>query len=236
MRNTQIALGLVALMGISIGCGTSNPSWPSSIGRPIPDAASTDTAASQKPPFTVSPSVGLIGEEIRITGGGFARDVSVKLDGVAAQVLNVNTIGAIINFTTPAHQTGAVDVVVTNPGSVSSTLAGGFTYVAAEAFSVTASPSVVKPGGALTVKWTAPAGRTCIGGGDWVALYRSEDGDVTTSSNGHSDLWYDHLCGATSGSSALTAPTQPGQYDFRYMVGGREIAASRSNTITVEGK
>ena len=49
--------------------------------------------------------------------------------------------------------------------------------------------------------------------------------------NGHSDLWFEHLCGATSGTSTLSAPPQPGQYEFRYMVG--DTAVARSGPVTV---
>jgi IPT/TIG domain-containing protein len=234
MKNTHIIiLSFVAIVVISLGCGTP-PSAPSSLAAPV--AAPAAAAATAVPPttgaFTVSPMAGPIGEEIRILGAGFVPGATVTLDGMAARVVAVHPAGTTIYVTTPAHAAGTVDVVVTNAGT-SVTLAGGYTFVPVDVFSVTASPSVVTPGGAMTVKWVAPIGRSCLGGGDYVALYRLEDGDLTTSSNGHSDLWYDHLCGATSGTKALTAPTQPGQYDFRYMVGGRDTAVARTNPITV---
>ena len=81
--------------------------------------------------------------------------------------------------------------------------------------------------------WLIVAAVGLSGGGDWIALYRVEDSDLTTATNGHSDLWYDHLCGGTSGTLALTAPAQPGQYDFRYLVGGRDVAVARSTPVTV---
>ena len=81
------------------------------------------------------------------------------------------------------------------------------------------------------MSWVAPSGRGCIGGGDWVALFRVGDPDITGAANGHSDLWFEHLCGATSGTSTLSAPPQPGQYEFRYMVG--DTAVARSNAVTV---
>ena len=81
------------------------------------------------------------------------------------------------------------------------------------------------------MSWVAPRGQGCNGGGDWVAIYRVGDPDITGAANGHSDLWFDHLCGATSGTRALSAPAQPGQYEFRYMVG--DSAVVRSNPVTV---
>ena len=95
----------------------------------------------------------------------------------------------------------------------------------------TASPSLVTPGGELTLGWVAPSGRGCSGGGDWIAIYKVGDPDITGAANGHSDLWYDHLCGGTSGTFKLSAPPQLGQYEFRYMVGDNSVA--RSNTVTV---
>ena len=81
------------------------------------------------------------------------------------------------------------------------------------------------------MSWVAPSGQGCNGGGDWVAIYRVGDPDITGATNGHSDLWFDHLCGATSGTRTLSAPAQPGQYEFRYMVGATAVA--RSNPVTV---
>ena len=103
--------------------------------------------------------------------------------------------------------------------------------VTLEGISLTASPSLVTSGGQLTMSWVAPSGRGCNGGGDWVALFRVGDPDITGAANGHSDLWFVHLCGATSGTSTLSAPPQPGQYEFRYMVGSTAVA--RSSPVTV---
>jgi hypothetical protein len=100
-----------------------------------------------------------------------------------------------------------------------------------EGISLIASPSFVISGEQLTMRWAVPSGRGCAGGGDWVALYRVGDPDFTGAANGHSDLWFLHLCDATSGSSTLSAPPEPGQYEFRYMMGDTGVA--RSNEVTV---
>ena len=99
-------------------------------------------------------------------------------------------------------------------------------------FSVTASPSFVTPGGQLSMSWVAPSGQGCSGGGDWVAIFRVGDSDITGAANGHSDLWFTHTCGAISGTSMLSAPIDPGQYEFRYMIG--DIAVARSGPVTVQ--
>jgi hypothetical protein len=67
------------------------------------------------------------GTAVTLSGNAFTVGATVKFGGVAAvsvQVLNGNTITAV----TPPHATGAVDVVVTNPGGASATKANAFFY------------------------------------------------------------------------------------------------------------
>lgn len=103
--------------------------------------------------------------------------------------------------------------------------------VVSDSISLTASPSLVASGEQLTVSWVGPSGRGCIGGGDWIAIYRVGDPDVSGAANGHSDLWFVHVCGATSGTATLKAPLQPGEYEFRFMEG--DTAVARSSPVTV---
>jgi hypothetical protein len=100
-----------------------------------------------------------------------------------------------------------------------------------EVTSLTASPSLVTSGSQLTLNWVGPSGRGCNGGGDWIAIYRVGDPDISGAANGHSDLWFTHVCGATSGTATLSAPSQPGDYEFRFMVG--DTAVARSNPVTI---
>jgi hypothetical protein len=116
---------------------------------------------------------------------------------------------------------GVVDVAVINRGGVGATLSAGFTF---ESVFLTAVPLVIRPCGQLNVSWLAPAGRSCNGGGDWVALYRV--GELK-------ELWFTHLCGSAAGTSSLFAPLQPGEYEFRYMV--EDTAVARSSQVTVTG-
>jgi hypothetical protein len=227
MRMSVGILSLLGLVGMSLGCDKS-PS------APTPLAALTVTAVSPNTGFTVtaiSPTAGPIGEQVRVAGTGFLSGATLTLDGVAARVTGVNSAGTLIVATTPVHAAGTVDVVVTNPGGQLGTLTGGYTFVRFDVFSVTASPSLVTSGAQLTMSWVAPSGRGCSGGGDWVAIFRVGDPDITGATNGHSNLWFEHLCGATSGTSTLSAPPQPGQYEFRYMVG--DTAVARSGAVTV---
>jgi hypothetical protein len=67
------------------------------------------------------------GTAVTLSGNAFAVGATVKFGGVAAvsvQVPNGNTITAV----TPPHATGAVDVVVTNPGGATATKTNAFFY------------------------------------------------------------------------------------------------------------
>jgi hypothetical protein len=179
----------------------------------------------------VSPTNGptSISSEIRVTGTGFLNGAALTLGGTAAKVIRVT--GTTITAMTTVHAAGSVDVVVTNPDGPSVTLAGAYTFEVLSA-SLSASPGQVTSGDELTLNWTGPSGRGCNGGGDWIAIYRVGDPDNTGAANGHSDLWFEHVCGATSGTYRLSAPAVAGEYEFRFMVGDTSVA--RSNPVTVK--
>lgn len=76
-------------------------------------------------PYSGSTAGGTI---VTITGTGFLATPTVTIGGVAATgvaVVNATTLTA----TTGAHVTGTYDVVVTNPGGLSATIAAGYFYV-----------------------------------------------------------------------------------------------------------
>jgi hypothetical protein len=209
-----VSLLLVAAM--SLGCNKSSPTGPTSPATPAVPLAVT----------AISPARGLSGDAVSISGTGFLPGATVTLGGVQA---NVRALAStVVTVITPVHAAGTVDVVVTNPDGQSGTLTGGYTF---EVVSITASPSLVTSGGQLTTSWVAPSGRSCIGGGDWIAIFGVGDPDITGAANSHSDLWFVHTCGATFGTETLSAPTEPGQYEFRYMVGAASVA--RSSPVTV---
>jgi hypothetical protein len=166
------------------------------------------------------------GDFVRVSGQGFQSGATVVFDGIPARVTRITF--TTIDARTLAHEAGPVDVVVTNPDGQTGTLKAAYVF---DVFSVTGSPSLVAPGAELTVSWVSPSGRGCNGGGDWIAIYKVGAPDETGAANGHSDLWYDHVCGATSGTWKLTAPVEPGVYEFRFMAG--DFSAARSNPITV---
>ena len=209
----------VSVAATNLGCSDSPPWSPTATPPPSP-------APTPPPSFGIRysyPDAGPIsgGQAIRIYGSGFQSGATVTIDdqGVVVSEVTPTVIGA----RTSAHPAGIVDVVVTNPDGQSVRLTRGYQF---GVFSVSANPTVVGTRGQLTVSFTAPAGRNCNGGGDWIAIYRVGDSDDTGASNGHSDLWYDHLCGATAGARTLEAPDQPGDYEFRYLVGDTSVARS----------
>lgn len=74
---------------------------------------------------TSGPTTG--GTNVTITGINFNGQATVKFDTTLITNYNV-TSSTSITATTPPHAAGAVNVVVTNPDSQSSTLTNGFTY------------------------------------------------------------------------------------------------------------
>jgi hypothetical protein len=110
-------------------------------------------------------------------------------------------------------------------------LSNGYTDVArsntvtvnAVGFSLTATPATVSPGGTVTVNWTAPSGRP---GNDWIGFFKV--GAPSTPS-----IAWRYANGATSGSFTVTAPTQSGSYEFRYLLTDGYTDVARSNTVTV---
>jgi len=80
----------------------------------------------------VSPSVGPTtgGTSVTVTGSGFVNGAIVTVGGSAAT--NVTVVSATsITMKTPAHATGAVAVVVTNPDAQTGSLGNAFTFSAA---------------------------------------------------------------------------------------------------------
>jgi hypothetical protein len=78
---------------------------------------------------SVSPNTGTTtgGTPVTLTGRNFVSGARITFGGVAAS--SVVVVSATqITASTPPHKPGGVNVVVTNPGGQSGTLAGGFTY------------------------------------------------------------------------------------------------------------
>ena len=96
-------------------------------------------------------------------------------------------------------------------------------------YTATASAHTVTAGAPLSVSWSAPStyadGQT-DGRFDWVGLFKLDE--PTTS-----HYWEEGTRGAASGTLTLSAPTRPGQSEFRYLRNGEDVARARSGTVTV---
>lgn len=204
-RAVIASLGVVAAM--SLACSKSSPAPTAPGPTPL-----TVTA--------ISPATGLTGDKVTISGVGFLSGATVLFDGVRASVTSV--VNTTIVAAIPVHAAGTVDVVVANRDGQSGTLTGGFTH---QEVALTVSSSVVTAGGQLSVSWVAPSGRSS---GDWVSLFKVADTDANHG-------WFEHTGGATSGTVTLNAPEQPGQYEFRYLVGDHAVTRSSPVTVTAPG-
>ena len=117
-----------------------------------------------------------------------------------------------------------MDVLVTNPGGQSARLAEAFTYAVGQPYAVTPSQNTVAPGGQLSVSWTAPRG----GVSDSIGLFAV--GDPNTNYEQH---WWSYTDGLMFGTLTLSAPTQPGQDQFRYLLDDGFVDTVRSGVVTV---
>jgi hypothetical protein len=125
-----VRASLVALLGMTLGCGKNSPTGPSQ--QTIPGAVIPPASIT-----AVSPNTGSTGGStpVTITGTGFQSGATVALDGTALERRDVYVRNSTtIHFSTPAHAAGTVDVVVTNPGGQADRLTGGYTYDSPQSF------------------------------------------------------------------------------------------------------
>ena len=203
MNHRRLAQVLTAVLIVSplLACDSSSPTQP-------PASPVTVTA--------ISPAAGLSGDMLTVSGSGFRPGVTVMVGGTRARVATV--VDTLITLIAPYREAGAVDVVVVNQSGSSQTLVAGFTY---EAVAIHVSSETAAAGSELKVTWEAPGGRSAA---DWIGLFLLSD------DNDHYG-WHEPTGGVASGTLSLTVPTQPGRYEFRYLV--RDVAAAHSASVTV---
>lgn len=199
------------IMAIAPGCGGTSPTAPTS----PPQPALTVSSITPNTGSTVFTGM------VTIRGTGFISGAMVTLGGAATSVSVVNS--TTITATAPAHDVGTVDVLVVNPGGQSARLAGAFTYVDGT-YTLAPSQHTVAPGGELSISWTAPRGSVW----DWIGLFKL--GDPSTN---YESGWWKYTDGARSGTFTLSAPSQPGQYEFRYLLDDGFVDTVRSSPVTV---
>ncbi len=137
--------------------------------------------------------------------------------GIVRSMLAQGTLAAFLGITLGcgASSPAAPTPTAVTPAPVVPSPAGVYT--------VTAGTNMVGPGGQLSVSWTTSSG----GHNDWIALFKK--GDPNT---GHS-WWIGWTDGATSGTFTLTAPSQAGQYEFRYLLDDGYDNGAVSSLVTV---
>jgi hypothetical protein len=168
---------------------------------------------------SVTPSSALPSDRIRIVGTGFAPGATVTLGGLQTTSASVTPTSINVTVVSMRQVSDAVDVVVTNPGGQTATLARGFSY---DRVTLTVSPESLSTGQIFSVSW---AGVTSLRTDDWVGLFRPGDGNFDY-------LYYEYTNGRQSGVVTFTAP-QPGQYQFRYLLNDGYDDVARSNIVTV---
>jgi len=128
----------ILLMCISLGvagCTDSHSSAAPAAPSPIPQPAPQPTAL-QPTVTAITPNTGTTDGDAygMISGTQFQSGATVWLGGgVQALVRDESTIW----FWTTSHPAGTVDVIVTNPGGLSSRLAGGYTFAPPGSFDFT---------------------------------------------------------------------------------------------------
>jgi len=123
LRLMAEAAGLTSFPGAAAGA----PNMSEFFG-PTPNTAPSVTLASPGS----GPGAG--GTAVTISGSSFASGATVTFGGSSASATVIGS--TTINATAPAHASGAVNIVVTNPGGQSGTLTNGYVYAAASAPSV----------------------------------------------------------------------------------------------------
>ncbi len=161
---TERILADAAVPIASTACGTAGP--PNNVygwGR-LDVKAAVDLALVKPILSGLSPSYGSVqgGTSVTITGANFAPGASVTFGGDAA-ISVVVVAPDRITAVTPAHASGAVDVVVTNPDTKTATASGIFSYVTALPAALTEDPNgngVFEPGETVVVAptWTNISG------------------------------------------------------------------------------
>jgi hypothetical protein len=139
-RREKTAILLTLCLGL-VGCGDSAtrsapfaPSSPSA-SQPTPQPNPPPTSTGTRPTAAaIEPKIGATqgGAWGTITGTNFEPGAMVKLGGRSVQAFVVDP--KTINFWTVAHVPGYVDVVVSNPGGLSTTLDRAFTFAPRELF------------------------------------------------------------------------------------------------------
>ena len=155
------AATISVLAGLTLGCDKSpGVTGPSNFLGPAVLSVTSIAPVAARP-----------GSTVRILGAGFTAGATVTMGGVAARILSSNNFSTI-DVIAPDHDAGSVDVVVTNPGARTVTLAGAFRFTTV---TISVSANEVTAGSELTVSWIVPdQGESSLvrGAEDAIGLWR----------------------------------------------------------------
>ncbi len=195
---------LLTLSGVSSGCaGPSqfNPSAPSA--APAPSTPSITISTPPPRIVAISPTIGFMGDTVKVTGTGFMSNVNLMLGEVSARVISIDS--ELITAIVPTHRGGIVDVSITNTDGQRTTVPAGFTY---DGVSITATPNSIEAGTELlTVSWVIPRVPP-----SWASIVLIKNVEL----RGHAPTLWEYSGLPASGTTTLKAPSAPGVYEFRY--------------------
>jgi phosphatidylinositol-3-phosphatase len=170
---------------------------------------------------TSGPAAG--GTTVTISGTGFAVGATVSFGGTAAT--NVNVVGSTtITAVTPAHASGPVNVVVTNPGGQNATSTNGYSYAAAAAPTVTAVNPTSGPtagGTSITITGTGfAAGATVtLGGATATGVIVNSSTTITATTPAHAAGTVDVVVTNSTGQSG----TKTSAFTYTAPAGGETV-------------
>ena len=197
-----------SLWAMTAGCGDKEPL------APTPPALFAVRS--------VSPTAGVPGQTVTVTGSGFLPGAILTFAGIQA-FDNVVT-SAHISATLPRVPAGIVTVGVINADGQRATLTAAFTVqlptTETQVVSFTVSPRVVAPGGELSISWAVSSPHSSA---DWIGLF-GVDIPMTSFQEGY---WHNVEAGL-SGTALFRAPLQPGEDQFRYLLDDGYVDIART--------
>ncbi|HEX8267630.1 MAG TPA: BACON domain-containing carbohydrate-binding protein, partial [Pyrinomonadaceae bacterium] len=204
-------------LDIRVDFNGSNPTPTPVTGTPTPQNCSYSLSASAVNSLAVGGSAGVNVS----TTNGCTWTANSNVGWVTVTSGNAGNGTGTVNFSVAANTTsGARNGTITIAGQLFNIQQAA----PANYYTLTANPSVVTPGAPMTVSFTAPSGSSTV---DWVGLYAVGTANTQYLSGGATN-------GQTSGTFNLNAPTQPGQYEFRYMLNNSFTSIVTSNVVTVQ--
>ena len=218
MTHARRAIVLVVIVHGLTGCNSASHSAPSSIPTGQPSPTPVEARA-------IVPDSGLTWRftPVEILGAGFQPGLMVTFGQTAALSVRVVDSGTI-HARAPMGGPGSTEVVVTTRGGVRAVVQGVYTFVDGPRPTLTPSAATVAPGGVVSAQWSTPT----AGPLDWIGLFVLGSGNGETQSFG-----WRYTDNATTGTFTLTAPSQPGMYEFRYLPDDQYTDVARSSVVTV---